>query len=109
MDPKSAVVIAIMGIILGGGGVGALIPIFKVRAERESVIIEGAESAVQSLTLALQRSDLRVEKLEKENDKLRVTVEEMRTHLDAAQTTMQILTNDLTETKTKLERLMKSM
>lgn len=109
METKSAVVIALIGIILGGGGVGALLPLFRYRTDRDSVIAEGAESAVQSLTIALQRSDLRVTHLEDENHKLRTKVEELKTTIEATQAKMQTLTNDLLDTKLKLEKMMKEM
>jgi len=109
MDPKSAAVIAVIGIILGGGGVGAFVPLIRYRTDRDSVIAEGAESAVQSLTIALARSDIRVAHLEEENNRLRTTVEELRGNIESTQAAMQMLTNDLAVTKDKLERMMKDM
>lgn len=99
--------IGAIGLILGGGGIGALIPLFRFRADRDSAVATGAEIAVQSLTIALQRSDTRVTHLEDENAKLRATIAELRSDVDTAQVAVRNLTRDLAETRLKLDMMLK--
>lgn len=110
----TTIVVALVSVILGGGLTGGLIPIFKYRQEKDSAIAIGAESAVQSLTAALNAADLRWDRCVKENESLRAIIEEFRVKLDdahdkfnAAQDTIRGLVADLQETKTKLNRLLK--
>ena len=102
-----AVLIGIVGVILGGGGIGALIPLLRFRADRDTAVATGAEIAVQSLTVALKRSDDRVTHLEEENDKLRAIISELRLDVTTAQIAVRNITNDLAETKAKLDRLVR--
>lgn len=103
----TTVVVALVSVILGGGLSGALIPIFKYRTEKDSAIAVGAESAVQSLTAALNAADARVNQCIKENESLRQIVDEMQEKLQSAYDTIRGLVEDLQETKTKLNRLLK--
>lgn len=88
---EATLVATLVGLILGGGGVGALIPVFRFRADKGSVIAVGAEAAVASLTAALARSDTRVTHLEAENQMLMITIEELRIKVDDAQQSLKIL------------------
>lgn len=72
-----ALVIGLVGLILGGGGVGAVIPVIRYRTDKDSAIAVGAESAVQSLTAALAISDQRVTKLETEMAKKDTVIERL--------------------------------
>jgi chromosome segregation ATPase len=100
-------VIALVGVILGGGLTGALIPVFRFKADKGSVIAVGAESAVASLTAALKRSDQRVTNLEAENQMLLVTIEEMKIKIEGAQESVRVLTRDLDRTKARLDQILK--
>lgn len=103
---NTTVVVALVGVILGGGGVGAIVPLLRFRADRDSTIAAGSEAAVQSLTTALIRSDLRVTHLEAENETLRATIEKLRTDVDRAQASVIRLSADLAETRQKLDNLL---
>lgn len=103
---SSTLVIGLVGLILGGGGIGALIPILRFRADRDSTIATGAETAVQSLTTALQRSDARVTHLEAENASLRATISQLRVDVDTAQMSVRAITRDLAETRQKLDDIL---
>jgi chromosome segregation ATPase len=103
----TTVVVALVAAILGGGGVGALTPVFRFKADKSNVIAVGAEAAVASLTAALARSDTRVTNLEAENKMLLVTIEELRIKVEAAQDSVRLLTRDLSATKTQLDEILK--
>ena len=104
---STTVVVAIVGVILGGGGVGAILPVFRYRTDKGNIIAVGAEAAVASLTAALARSDTRVSHLEAENQMLMVTIEELRIKVEAAQESVKLLTKDLHATKTQLDTILK--
>ena len=104
---QATLVSTLVGLILGGGGVGALIPVLRFKADKGSVIAVGAESAVASLTAALARSDTRVTHLEAENQMLMVTIEELRIKVEEAQSSVRLLTRDLDSTKAKLDEILK--
>ena len=104
---QATLVSTLVGLILGGGGVGALIPVSRFKADKGSVIAVGAESAVASLTAALARSDTRVTHLEAENQMLMVTIEELRIKVEEAQSSVRLLTRDLDSTKAKLDEILK--
>lgn len=104
---QATLVATLVGLILGGGGVGTIIPVLRYRADKGNVIAVGAEAAVASLTAALARSDQRVSHLEAENQMLMVTVEELRITVQDAQKSVIILTRDLETTKNKLDEILK--
>lgn len=104
---STTIIVALVSVILGGGLTGGLIPIFKYRTEKDSAIAVGAESAVASLTAALLQSDQRVDRCVKENEALRTLVNELKDKLDSAHDTIRGLVEDLQETKTKLNRILK--
>lgn len=91
-------VIGLVGLILGAGGVGSLVPILRFRADRGNVIAVGSEAAVQSLTVALQRSDQRVTHLEEDNHNLRVNVNDLTATVSA-------LKSKLEQCERQIERL----
>jgi len=97
-------VIAMVAAILGGGGVGALLPVFRYRADKGNVIAVGAEAAVASLTAALVRSDQRVSNLEAENKMQLITIEEMKIKFDAELTRLR---NDLRLALTRIDQIQK--
>lgn len=103
----TTLVIGLVGLILGGGGVGALMPVFRFKSEKGNVIAVGAEAAVASLTAALARSDTRVSHLEAENQMLMITIEELRMKVEDAQRSVHILTRDLNSTKQRLDEILK--
>lgn len=100
---NEGLLIGLIGIILGGGGVGAIVPLLRFRTDRDLTIATGSEAAVQSLTTALVRSDARIVHLEQENEKLLSTIVKLRADVDTAQATVRALTYDLAETKRKLD------
>lgn len=104
---QTTLVATLVGLILGGGGVGAIIPVLRFRADKGNVIAVGAEAAVASLTAALARSDSRVSNLEAENQMLLITIEELRIKVEEAQKSVVILTKDLDSTKSKLDEILK--
>lgn len=104
---KATLVATLVGMILGGGGAGALIPVFRFRADKGNVIAVGAEAAVASLTAALARSDTRVSNLEAENQMLLITIEELRIKVEELQTSSRVLTRDLDTTKARLDEILK--
>jgi len=97
-------VIALVAAILGGGGVGALLPVFRYRADKGNVIAVGAEAAVASLTAALVRSDQRVSNLEAENKMQLITIEEMKIKFDAELTRLR---TDLRLALTRIDQIQK--
>lgn len=103
---SSDIVMGVVALLLGGGGVGALVPLFRARADNDSTIAVGSEAAVQSLTTALDRSDRRVAQLEAENAKLRAEIADLRSDVVSAQANVNTLTLDLAETKAKLDKLL---
>lgn len=102
----TTVVVALVAAILGGGGVGAFLPVFRYKTDKGNIIAVGAEAAVASLTAALARSDTRVSHLEAENQMLMITIEELRIKVEAAQESVKILTKDLSVTKTQLDAIL---
>jgi len=99
-----ALVIGIVGLILGGGGVGAFLPVFRYKADKGSVIAVGAEAAVASLTAALARSDQRVSNLEAENKMQLVQIEEMKIKFDQE---LNRLRNDLASALKRIDQIQK--
>lgn len=97
-------VIALVAAILGGGGVGALLPVFRYRADKGNVIAVGAEAAVASLTAALVRSDTRVSNLEAENKMQLITIEEMKIKFDGELTRLR---SDLAQALTRIDQIQK--
>lgn len=95
----TTLVIGLVGLILGGGGVGALLPVFRYKADKGSVIAVGAEAAVTSLTAALARSDNRLQKVEAENQICQVANEELKIKVET-------LTRDFTLLKSRFNQLM---
>ena len=95
-------VIAFIGVFLGAGGVGALIPILKLRQDKESSMVFGSEAAVNSLTTALKQSDIRVTMLEEENKNLKMLIKQLRDDVDASKIAVINLTKTLNDTKAKL-------
>lgn len=95
-------VIAFIGILLGAGGISALVPLFKLKQEKQSSMVFGSEAAVKSLTTALQQSDIRVTMLEKENKTLLVFIEQLRKDVDDGKEAIIRLTTALNETRVKL-------
>lgn len=98
-------VVAVVGILVGAGGLGAFIPLFKLKHENESSIITGAQSAVISLTAALQQSEKRVTKLEEENQFLKIEIQKLVKDVEAAKKTMAELTKQLNITKVHLDNI----
>lgn len=98
---QGTLIFGLVTLILGAGGVGSLIPLFRYRADRNNVIAVGSEAAVQSLTIALERADKRVTHLEEENHKLRANVNNLRANVEN-------LMQDLAEMKTKYERMLRN-
>ena len=94
----ATLVVGLVGLILGGGGVGALLPVFRFRADKGSVIAVGAEAAVTSLTAALARSDTRLQKVEAENQICQVANEELRIKVET-------LTRDFTLLNSRFNQL----
>lgn len=103
---QATLVATLVGLILGGGGVGAIIPVLRFRADKGNVIAVGAEAAVASLTAALARSDTRVTHLEAENQMLMVTVEELKMKIESSIETIKTLTRDLDSTKNRLDQIL---
>lgn len=101
-------VIALVGILIGAGGLGAFIPLFKIKSENESSIIAGAQSAVISLTAALKQSETRVTKLEEENQFLKLEIQKLVKDVEAAKKTMNELTKQLNITKIHLDGILNS-
>jgi len=97
-------VIALVAAILGGGGVGALLPVFRYRADKGNVIAVGAEAAVASLTAALARSDQRVSNLEAENKMQLITIEEMKIKFDNELTRLR---RDLASALARIDQIQK--
>lgn len=95
----TTLVIGLVGLILGGGGVGALTPVFRFRADKGNVVAMGAESAVASLTAALDRSDKRLANVEAENQICHAANAELRIKFDS-------LTRDFTFMKSRLDQLL---
>lgn len=95
-------IVAIVGILLGAGGVGSLIPLFRLRQDKESSMVVGSETAVNSLTIALRQSDVRVTILEEENKNLMVLIEQLRADVDEGKRAVKELTQTLNDTKAKL-------
>ena len=96
---STTVVVALVAAILGGGGVGALLPVFRFRADKGNVVAVGAEAAVASLTAALARSDSRLERVEAENVICQATNEELKIKIET-------LTRDFTLLKSRLNQLL---
>ena len=105
MDTTTAVA-ALVGVILGGGGIGAFIPFLRFRADKGNVIAVGSEAAVASLTTALTISDRRVSACEAENAMLRVAVEEMKIKVETAEASLRQVSRDLAATKQKLDEIL---
>jgi predicted nucleic acid-binding Zn-ribbon protein len=95
-------VIAIIAVILGAGGIGAFIPLLKLKQDKESSMVFGSEAAVNSLTIALQQSDIRVTILEEENKNLKALIKQLRDDVDASKVAVNNLTKTLNDTKAKL-------
>lgn len=106
MNPTT-LVIALVGVILGGGGVGGMTTIFRFKADKGNVVAEGAEAAVASLTAALKQSDHRVTQCEAENVQLRISLEELKIKLEAAEMTVRQVSRDLASTKLTLDGILK--
>jgi chromosome segregation ATPase len=102
----NAIVPVLVGIILGGGLTGALIPIFRYKADKGNIIAVGAEAAVASLKGALDRSDLRVASLEKELEKCGGLIADLKTKVEEAYETVKTLTGDLEQTKKRLDKVL---
>lgn len=100
---QSTWVIALVSLILGGGGIGGLMQIPKFRAEKDNVIVTGSEAAVQSLMSALKQSDYRVTQCEAENAQLRIALEDIKIKLEAAEATVRQVSRDLAATKQRLD------
>ena len=96
---QATLVATLVGLILGGGGVGAIIPVLRFRADKGNVIAVGAESAVASLTAALARSDKRLTDLEAENQICQATNAELKTKFED-------LSRDFTFVKSRLNQLL---
>lgn len=103
----TTLVVGLVSLILGGGGVGAAIPVFRYKADKSNVIAVGAESAVASLTAALAQSDHRVTQCEAENVQLRITLEEFKIKLEAAEVTVRQVSRDLASTKSTLDEILR--
>lgn len=103
----STLVVALVAAVLSGGGVGALIPVFRYKADKGNVIAVGAESAVASLTAALAQSDHRVAQCEAENVQLRIALEDLKIKLEAAEVTVRQVSRDLASTKLTLDEILK--
>jgi len=110
MADTGGIIATVVAAVMGGGGIGAVISAWRARkvvpAERDSIIVTGAESAVESLQKALEQSDKRVAALEQENATLRATVEQLRRDVEAAQASVRDLTTSLATTKAELDRLL---
>jgi predicted RNase H-like nuclease (RuvC/YqgF family) len=101
-------VIAVFSLILGASGIGALIPFLKLRQDKESSMVLGAQAAVVSLTTALKQSEDRVTRLEEENRFLTGEIEKLIKDVEIAKKTMRDLTKQLKETKTELDFILKT-
>lgn len=97
-------VIALVAAILGGGGVGALLPVFRYKADKGNVIAIGAEAAVASLTAALARSDTRVSNLEAENKMQLIAIEDMKIKFDSE---LNRLRTDLSNALDRIDQIQK--
>jgi chromosome segregation ATPase len=102
----NAIVPVLVGIILGGGLTGALIPIFRYKTDQANVIAVGAEAAVASLKGALDRSDMRVAHLEKELEKCGGLISDLKLKVEEAYETVKNLTGDLEATKKRLDKVL---
>lgn len=100
--------IAIVGIVLGAGGISSIIPLLKLRQDKESSLVLGAQAAVVSLTAALKQSETRVTKLEVENRFLTEQMEKLIRDVESAKQTMRELTKKLNETKAELDIILSS-
>lgn len=100
-------IIALVGVILGGSGIGAIIPLLRLRVDKDSVVATGSEVAVKSLTNALERSDRRVTHLESENETLRATIAQLRLDLELAKADVRNLAFDLANTKQTMQKIIK--
>jgi peptidoglycan hydrolase CwlO-like protein len=100
--------IAVFSLILGASGIGALIPFLKLRQDKESSMVLGAQAAVVSLTTALKQSEDRVTRLEEENRFLTGQIEKLVKDVELAKKTMRDLTKQLRETKTELDYILKT-
>lgn len=98
----------LIGLILGGGGIGALLPLLKIKQDRDSSMVVGSEIAVQSLMTALKNSDTRVTHLEEENESLKIKLDQLKAEVDAAITAVHALTEELNLTRAKLNRALNS-
>ena len=101
-------VIATVSLILGAGGVSALIPFLKLKQDKESAMVLGAQAAVVSLTTALKQSEDRVTKLEIENKFLTEQIEKLVRDVELAKKTMRDLTKQLNETKNELDYIVRA-
>ena len=100
-------VIAVFSLILGASGIGALIPFLKLRQDKESSMVLGAQAAVVSLTAALKQSGDRVTRLEQENLFLTGQIEKLVRDVELAKKTMKELTKELRETKSDLDYIVR--
>lgn len=101
-------VIAVFSLILGASGIGALIPFLKLKQDKESSMVLGAQAAVVSLTTALKQSEDRVTRLEEENRFLTGEIEKLIRDVEIAKKTMRELTKQLKETKIELDYILKT-
>ena len=101
-------VIAVFSLILGASGIGALIPFLKLRQDKESSMVLGAQAAVVSLTTALKQSEDRVTRLEEENRFLTTQIEKLVRDVELAKKTMRDLTKQLRQTKVELDHIIQT-
>lgn len=99
-------VAALFGAILGGGGVGTFIQLFRFRTDRDSAIAIGAEAAVQSLTLALNKADSRILSLEGKIKELETIIVGLERGIRASQVSSENLTGQLAVTNIKLDQVL---
>ena len=100
--------IAVFSLILGASGIGALIPFLKLKQDKESSMVLGAQAAVVSLTTALKQSEDRVTRLEEENRFLTGQIAKLVKDVEIAKKTMRDLTKQLRETKTELDYILRT-
>ena len=99
---EQEVVFIIIGLILGGGGIGALTPLLKLKQDKESFIASGSEIAVKSLISALNVANNRVTELEKEVVGLEQENDELKALISSLQTESLISSTKITELKKEL-------
>lgn len=106
MDEKMWVV-ATVSALIGAGGISTLIPFLKLKQDKESSMVIGAQAAVVSLTAALKQSEARVTKLEEENKFLTNEIDKLVKDVALAKKNMAELTKQLQETKKELDFILK--